>query len=457
MLQGGPRRSTLVKTASLIRTAHLFPSVLPRGSFSESKAGVAPDYSQVASWLAHPRRPGGERSIEDANYLAAAGTRPPDVEARPCDCFWLVDSCYTQDVCMAFAGDSLARRWNVPLGSCEGNDKAKQLCAKVREQMLMRTAAGASCFNRSCRVYAPEYRQASVLAYLHLGEAVRLAQDPQASRSRVMKPEEATQAFDLAYSDVRRAFLLFVDDPANADRPFILAGHSQGSGHLMRLLQEEVETHPARLRRFVHAYLTGWAVPMDLFSRTLHRIRPSTSAFDIGSVSSWRTAATNHPDLAFLRSSCYYSGSGWHSIRGAPLLANNPISWSTGYGGEVSEPSAYRGALWPLPSNMNPRDHEGGVFTSGVGLRFGFISAETKDVLGVQIPRLVEVNCGPMTARVGKTGLLRVPSVRQDSLFSLTERDWLLYHDLDCALFHNNLQENVAQRVQAWKQPRSRL
>mmetsp|Transcript_16015 Transcript_16015/g.40759 ORF Transcript_16015/g.40759 Transcript_16015/m.40759 type:complete len:361 (-) Transcript_16015:33-1115(-) len=360
---------------------------------------------------------------------------------------------------MAFLGDDVSTRWNVPLGGEDaGQESLQRLNAKVSEQMLLRTAATASCLNRTCRIYAPAYRQAAVLAFYHLPAVARLSEEglPAALASGLaMRPVEASKAFDLAYSDVRRAFVRFADDPRNVGRPFVLLGHSQGTVHLTRLLQEEVENHPARLKRFVHAYLTGSAVPMDLFSRTLHRIRPSMSAFDTCSVSSWRTAAPSHPDLHLLRGFSYYAGEGWRPIDAAEVLASNPITWSSEHGGAASEPHAHRGARWPLPTNLDPRDHEG-LIPSGVCLRFGHLASQSQDVLGAKVPALVDVDCGPLCAKVGRRGLLRVTPFRPDCLFSLAERDWLLYHDLDCALFHNNLQENVAKRVQAWR-PSSRL
>ena len=40
-------------------------------------------------------------------------------------------------------------------------------------------------------------------------------------------------------------------------RPFILAGHSQGALHALRLLRERVAAKPALRRRLVAAYLVG--------------------------------------------------------------------------------------------------------------------------------------------------------------------------------------------------------
>merc|ERR1719204_314656 len=125
--------------------------------------------------------------------------------------------------------------------------------------------------------------------------------------------EELWQCFDLAYGDVLRAFEKFVDDPSRADRPFILAGHSQGTLHLVRLLQEQVENHPRRRARFVHAYLAGYAVPADLFSRTLRHVRPCAHAADVRSVSSWNTLPQDHAGHDLFRNMgvAWYSGEGW--------------------------------------------------------------------------------------------------------------------------------------------------
>lgn len=278
-----------------------------------------------------------------------------------------------------------------------------------------------------------------------------LTDDPEAT-SGPAKPRELCRALDLAYSDVRRAFLHFVDDPDVAGRPFILAGHSQGVMHLVRLLQEEVENHSERRARFVHAYLAGFSVPLDLFSRSLRRVRPSTSASDFCSVSSWRTAAVGHLSQRFLRMAAFYAGEGWRLTESSEMLTNNPITWSRGPEVGASNPSAFCGALWPLPVNFDdPRTDEGRLVPSGVGLRLGRRSMRSQGALGVEAPALVEVDCGAVTAQVDSENVLRVPHFPKGSLFGLAERDFLLYHDIDLALFHNNLQKNVALRVAAWQ------
>lgn len=192
---------------------------------------------------------------------------------------------------------------------------------------------------------------------------------------------------------------------------------------MVRLLQEEVEDHPERLARFVHAYLAGFSVPLDLFSRSLRRILPSASASDICSVSSWRTAAVGHLSQRFLRVAAFYSGEGWRHTDRSEMLTNNPITWSQGPEVHASDPAAFAGALWPLPVNCeNPRAEEGGLISSGVGLRYGCRSMRSRGILSLEAPALVEVDCGPVTARVDSKNVLRVPHFPRGSLFGVTSR-----------------------------------
>ena len=84
-------------------------------------------------------------------------------------------------------------------------------------------------------------------------------------RVRPQSPDHRTEvdapAFNGAYEDVRSAFFYYLQH-WNQGRPFILAGHSQGSQHLVRLIQELETLHETSvlLDRLVAAYLIGCAV-----------------------------------------------------------------------------------------------------------------------------------------------------------------------------------------------------
>ena len=106
------------------------------------------------------------------------------------------------------------------------------------------------------------------------------------------------KAFELAYSDVRNAFREFLRRTAleakeageAAPRPFILASHSQGGHHLIRLLEEEVEaeslhdveTHGDVFGRCICVYIVGSKIPTDKLDPSvgLRRFRMARSATD---------------------------------------------------------------------------------------------------------------------------------------------------------------------------------
>ena len=119
-------------------------------------------------------------------------------------------------------------RWNGPI------DDRDQ-----RRWLRVFASSEASAFNGIGAIWAPRYRQATFGAFL-------------------TKAPDSAQALDLAYGDVLRAFDSFVAQ-IPASRPIILAGHSQGTVHLMRLMRERVAGKPIA-RRIVAAYLVGWPI-----------------------------------------------------------------------------------------------------------------------------------------------------------------------------------------------------
>lgn len=448
MMKGGRgKKDTAGKAARFLLNVPKQNSSTPQASFDINRTGTLPDYKDLGNWIAHPAHQPVVSRVEEANYICEVNGIRPHVRDRDCDCFFVVDSCLIPDILFPFRGDKVAQDWTVPFGSGSGTS-GERLSAVVFEQMQMRVAASASPFNETCRIYSPAYRQVSVAALIHLRALTQYTETP-GMKIHLAKPTDLQAALDLAYGDVRRAFVHFVDDPDNAGRPFVLAGHSQGSMHLVRLLQEEVEPYPERRDRFVHAYVAGLAVPIDIFGKTLQQIRPSFSADDICSVSSWRTTATNHPNARVLRIATYYAGKGWSKTLGI-VLANNPVTWSSEIDGEASRPEEHLGAWWTETANLDAQKYESRRLPSGDSLRFGRVVKKDRNILGVEVPRLTKVDCGDVVARVDVDGIVRVPHFPEGSLFSLTERDWLLYHDLDFALFHGNLRENVAVRLQAW-------
>lgn len=96
----------------------------------------------------------------------------------------------------------------------------------------------AARFSQVCKVYAPMYRQLTLNAILGGGAT----------------PQDR----ETAYSDVSSAFDAYLAE--NPDRPFVLIGHSQGTGMLRRLIKERIDPDAALRSRMLSALLTGGSV-----------------------------------------------------------------------------------------------------------------------------------------------------------------------------------------------------
>ncbi|MDG2306674.1 MAG: DUF3089 domain-containing protein [Candidatus Binatia bacterium] len=92
----------------------------------------------------------------------------------------------------------------------------------------------AARFGRSCEMYAPIYRQRTLTA-----------------------PAGSTSG--QAYADVIDSFRYYLGH-WNQGRPFMLIGHSQGAGHLRRLIQDEIDGNDALRAQMISAMILGSTV-----------------------------------------------------------------------------------------------------------------------------------------------------------------------------------------------------
>jgi Protein of unknown function (DUF3089) len=123
----------------------------------------------------------------------------------------------------------------------------------------------ASVFNGSCRVFAPRYRQANIKAFF------------------VRDTPSAQNAFDLAYSDIKKAFEYYLKHDNNG-RPVIIASHSQGSLHAIRLLREFFDGKPLQ-QKLVCAYIIGYQIPVGTFKQIPIGNSPEATGCFVG----WRS------------------------------------------------------------------------------------------------------------------------------------------------------------------------
>jgi hypothetical protein len=150
----------------------------------------------------------------------------------------------------------------------------------------------ASSFNRYCRVFAPRYRQANLLAFY------------------TKDKDSAEAALNLAYEDVKNAFEYYLKN-YNHGRPIIIASHSQGTLHAGRLLKEFFEGKPLQ-KQLVCAYIIGLPVFENYFSE----LKPCKDSTSTGCFVSWRT---------------FEEGYEAHYIEKETLKAYvvNPLTWTS--------------------------------------------------------------------------------------------------------------------------------
>lgn len=268
----------------LLRTA------TPKGHFEAPPPRSGPDYAKLDSWIARPDIPHNA-----SEWLPDGVARSEPGKAA---IFYIHPTTYLR-----------SDRWNAPVYEPESG---------WRDELLAQSQA--SAFNGAGEIWAPRYRQAAYGAFL-------------------LKSSDAHEALDLAYSDVSAAFAEFLKHVA-ADQPIILAGHSQGALHLIRLLRD----HKAELKsRLVAAYVVGW--PIDTRSDLPALGFPAcTASAETGCLLSWMTFGDPPNPWLILEDWQKTKGFTGEDRRKADILCVNPI---TGTEGGAAPAAANPGTLLP--------------------------------------------------------------------------------------------------------------
>jgi hypothetical protein len=180
----------------------------------------APDYSKPENWLCLPGRddscskPLGTAALNPNGYGSVGEVRPA-ADAK-IDCFYVYPT--------------VSRDLSANSDMTPGPDET----GVARAQFAR--------FASICRPFAPMYRQATLTALL---AAMTGAGNP-------------VRSLGLAYGDVVAAWREYLRT-RNKGRPFVLISHSQGTIHLIRLLQQEIEGKP-EAARMLSALLIGYNV-----------------------------------------------------------------------------------------------------------------------------------------------------------------------------------------------------
>lgn len=204
------------------------------------------------------------------------------------------------------------RQWNTPLDDAAASGLARNMVRGM-----------ASAFNPAAEIWAPRYRQATFGTFLS-------------------DAPEADRALDAAYADVAAAFDFFIASVPE-DRPIVLAGHSQGAFHVLRLLREKVAGTPL-MDRVVMAYPIGWPISVahDLPTLPLPACDTATQTRCIVSWASFAEPAEPGQYLARYAATPGLDG----QPRGTadPILCVNPL---TGIRGGTADMSLNYGTLVP--------------------------------------------------------------------------------------------------------------
>ena len=205
--------------AAVVLAAPAFAQTAAPPAAAPAPAATPPapiDYTQDATWLCRPGRTDACSANQDATIVKADGSRSVEVfkaAADPkFDCFYVYPT--------------------VSLDQTPNSD----MNAGLEEKQV--AAFQAARFAKYCRVYAPLYRQVTLTALQAL------------MAGKASAPDRA-----LAYADVKAAW----DDYLKRDnkgRGVVLIGHSQGSGVLKALLQQEIDGKPVQ-KQLISAMLLG--------------------------------------------------------------------------------------------------------------------------------------------------------------------------------------------------------
>lgn len=302
-----------------------------------------PDYSDTYYWAALP-------SMKDSADIVPKNSGLKDEqEHAKADVFFIHPTTHVG-----------RKEWNSNLHDTASRNKTSRLCCRYE----------ASAFNNCCRVYVPHYRTAKILTYF-------------------VSKKKKQKVFDVAYGDVKAAFLYYLRHYNNG-RPFIIAAHSQGAEHAIRLCKEFFDKDSVLSKKLIAAYIPGAIV----FKDTYTFFKPCEDSSETGCYLTWNSVP--YGSLFFL---------------GKPIknaVCVNPLTW------KINKEHA--------PADLNKG-----------GLPFSF------DRIDVHIA----------DAQISPHGLLWIHKPHYSSL-DYPKINSRSYHFLDFSLFYMNIRENAKQRIDAY-------
>lgn len=243
--------------------------------FSSQQSPIAPNYNNTSAWaiLPHTYPEKLKRWQTTTNTLHA-------------DVFYIYP---TLNI------DKNDLRWNVPVSDSIQNKKV------INKAVYFQ----ASAFLNAGKLYVPYYRQAHLRSY-----------------SNYEKGGE--DALNIAYTDIKEAFKVYLQH-YNKNRPIIIAAHSQGTTHAIKLLKDFFDGKSLQ-DKLVAAYIPGIAIKKGEFKHIHLMKKPS----EVGGFVTWNTYKKN-----------FYPKNYDEWFKGTEV--SNPITWDES---SISSRSDHKGFLF---------------------------------------------------------------------------------------------------------------
>lgn len=268
-------------------------------SVPDAAPAAAPaDYSDEANWLCLPGRNDACDADLSTTTVLEDGTMIETVSdhrvAPEVDCFYVYPT-ISSDL--------------TPNSDLEAGDNERRVAA-----------AQFARFGEACRTYAPVYRQVTLAAL----RAMMIGQDMGAD-------------YALAYGDVAAAFAHYMAEDNNG-RPFVLIGHSQGTGMLVELVKNEIDGTDLQ-DRMLSAMLIGLNVEVpvdDVVGGSFHSVPLCESADQTGCAISYVSFRETSPPPATSRfGRVETEGMEAACVNPAALLGNDSLDAYLRNGGSI--------------------------------------------------------------------------------------------------------------------------
>ena len=277
------------------------------------------------------------------------------------------------------------------MGANEGDpDYATLDNAEMLDGIKIEHAIKSSVFEESTNLFIPLYRQSGLK---HAAEV--FLKDGTIEAALIGTP----------YTDITTALDYYFENYNNG-RPFVIAGHSQGSAILRLVLKKYFKEHPNYYQRMVAAYAIGYSITSDDLAANPH-MKFATGESDTGVILSWHAEGPKNveangpiPNVAIRKNG----------------ISINPLNWKRD---ETYAPASMNLGSLVMDENGATEIREIDA-DAQVNIARGTVVTNAK-----AIPNEMTELAGPQC-----------------------------YHQDDYSIFYNNIKDNVAKRIAAYKNQR---